>query len=686
MLLNSMKWIKTVVMAAIAIAPMTMVTMTANAANATNGNGKDTNKFNQTFIVESPDYETSPMTGMTRKHWVEAAQYLLNGAFSYIHCLDDQMYFPKQLDKTYPKDERTVPTAKLEGLARTMMLAAPLLKDNPNLTSMGVPVAEYYRHQLTQMLNPESQSYIPMRKGGASQILIEMGAIAMSMSVAKEALWTPLPQDVKDRLARLMLSYGDGPSIGSNWMFFNVFTMSFLKDQGYSITESRMKDYLNKLLNRYRGEGWYNDAPAYDYYSQWAYQCYGPLWAEMYGKRMYPEVAEKFIKNQADLINNYPYMFDAEGRMNMWGRSIPYRFAAVAPLALLEYTHQDKVNYGWMRRIASSTLLQFLQHPKFLANGVPTAGFYGEFAPVVQIYTCRGSVYWCGKAFLTLLLPETAEFWTAKENNGPWDSEMKKDMVYNRFQPATNLMITDYPNSGAAEMRSWCHEKVKDDWQKFRSSENYNKLAYNTAFPWMADGSNGEISMNYGTRNAKGEWEVLRLYTFKEFADGVYRRDAVLETDTMVKYQLADITMPNGIMRVDRVSVGTPTEICLGHYSLAKGKGDFETTKRQVKGQEVTIVSNGEYQLALIPLSGWTNAPEIITPRGLHAVTSTCAVPMLKDSIQTNKTTVTLMLWKRGGAFTDKELQPVKSLKVAKDGKTVDVTFADKSKKKVTFN
>lgn len=52
-------------------------------------------------------------------------------------------------------------------------------------------------------------------------------------------------------------------------------------------------------------------------------------------------------------------------------------------------------------------------------------------------------------------------------------------------------------------MRSWCHETVAKDWQKFRSTENYNKLAYNTEFPWMADGKNGEISMNYGTRIRK---------------------------------------------------------------------------------------------------------------------------------------------------------------------------------------
>ena len=79
----------------------------------------------------------------------------------------------------------------------------------------------------------------------------------------------------------------------------------------------------------------------------------------------------------------------------------------------------------------------------------------------------------------------------------------------------SNTLVTNYPNSGTSEIRAWCHERVAKDWQKFRSTENYNKLSYNTAFPWMADSPDGKVSMNYAVLNDKQEWEVLRLYTFK---------------------------------------------------------------------------------------------------------------------------------------------------------------------------
>ena len=291
-----------------------------------------THNIEQTFTIPTPNYKVSPYTGLDRQGWIDVAEWLLDGAFTYIHDIDDPMYFPKQFDKTYPNNPGQVPTAKLEGFCRTLFLAAPLLKENPDLTLNGIKVADYYRHQLLNLINPNSPSYIKHRahNGGPSQILVEFGALAISLSTAKNVLWDPLTQEQKDELAATMLSYGNGPTIGSTWMFFNVFVISFFKEQGYEVNDWRMEDCLKKLLALYRGEGWYNDAPAYDYYSMWAFQMYGPIWAQMYG-HFYPEYAAQFMKNQLDLADNYPYMFNADGRMNMWGRSIPYRFGAVVP-------------------------------------------------------------------------------------------------------------------------------------------------------------------------------------------------------------------------------------------------------------------------------------------------------------------------------------------------------------------
>ena len=641
-------------------------------------------KNDSVFHLVKPDYQLSPLTGMTRQHWMDAATYLLDGAFSYIHTLDDPMRFPKQPGKSYPTDGKFNKTENLEGLCRTMFVAIPLLKENPDLVLNGIKVGDYYRQQLRNMSDPSKSGYIQHLKGGPSQTLVEFGALALSLTVMPEIIWEPLTQKEKDDLAALMLSYGNGPTIGSNWRFFNIFVMSFFKDQGYEVKDGYMDELLQKSLAQYRGYGWYNDSPAYDYYSMWAFQMYGMIWAHYYGEKFNPEAGRQFVSNFRDLVPNYPYMFAEDGKMNMYGRSITYRIAAAVPFPLMGWLNDPSINYGWMRHIASSTLLQFLENPALMEDRVPTLGFYGAFEPAVQIYSCRGSVYWMGKAFLGLLLPADNPFWTAIENNGAWEKELQSGKVYNKFMEGSNTLVTNYPNSGTSEIRAWCHETVAKDWQKFRSTENYNKLSYNTAFPWMADSPDGKVSMNYAVLNDKQEWEVLRLYTFKKFEDGIYYRDAELETNPEIKFRLADIPLPNGILRVDKVSFPLTTELRYGHYSLPELESHIVTKEQKAGGYTAYCMDNGAYQTALINLQGWSEV-EFVQTEGLHPVSNKCSVINAATTHSGDKVFITLQLWKKSGKpFTKKELTPVKSFK--QTGDTITIYFSDGTVKTVSLS
>lgn len=269
----------------------------------------------QVFTVQEPDHALSPHTGMTRRHWFQAAHYLLEGAFSYVHTLDDPLKFPKQPGKSYPHRPEQVPTEKLEGLSRTLFAAAPLLKADPDLAFNGIKVAEYYRHQFALLVDPRSPSYIKPRdpKRGPHQNLVEFGAIAMALSAAPEVLWNPLPQAQRDALAAVMLSYGDGPTVPSNWRFFNIFVLSFLQSQGYPINEPLLIEYLEKALADYRGHGWYHDNPAFDYYSMWGFQLYGMLWAHWFGHERHPGQAARFVANFWEMKDSYRSSSGATG-------------------------------------------------------------------------------------------------------------------------------------------------------------------------------------------------------------------------------------------------------------------------------------------------------------------------------------------------------------------------------------
>jgi len=638
------------------------------------------------FQVEKPDYKLSPYTGMTRQHWKDAALYLLKGAFSYIHTLDDPMKFPKQEGKSYPRTPEQVPTEKLEGLCRTLFIAAPLLKEDPNLTINGIKVADYYRHQISLLVDPQSESFIKLRdkNTGPHQNLVEFGALSISMFIIPDLLWKPLSQVQKDALAVTMLSYGDGPTHPNNWKFFNIFILSYFKNCGYAVNDALLTDYLQKTLQHYRGEGWYNDNPSYDYYSMWAFQMYGMLWSDFYGKKNYPEIAKQLADNFKAVKESYPYMFSRKGELIMWGRSISYRFGAVVPFPLMGLERAPETNYGWMRRIASGGLLQFLQNPSLLKDNVPTLGFYGPFETTVQAYSCRGSVFWCGKAFLGLLVPKDNPFWQATENEGAWNTELKKNTVNNKYLKGSNILITDYPNIGAAEIRAWCNSPQGTATENYRGNENYNRLSYNSAFPWQTDGKEGDVAMNYVMKNNTNQWEPLRMFTFRKFENGVYYRDAVFETNQQVRLKLADIPLPNGIMRVDKNLSTDKVELRLGHYALPKLQTPVKEEVRKVNGYEVKIIDNGVYQLAMVNMKGWGRM-QFVHSRGLHPAADESTVinaidQFMPDSKKDNLY-ITLMLWKKSGEqWTDAELMPVKKLDSSRADK-LTITFTDNSTK-----
>lgn len=643
------------------------------------------------FEVKQPDKKLSPFTGMTRKHWQDAAQYLLSGAFSYVHTLDDPMQFPKQPGKSYPRNAGQVPTEKLEGLCRTLFMAAPLLKENPTLALNGIQVGDYYRYQLSQLVNPASPGYIPPRaaNGGPSQNLVEFGGLAVALFAAPEVLWDPLPQATKEALATTMLSYGDGPTVPQNWRYFNIFILSFYKSRGYQVNEKLLEEYLQKQLAHYEGEGWYNDHPAFDYYSMWAFQMYGRLWSQYFGWQHYPQVAQQLAANFAPLKDTYPHMFGRDGHMIMWGRSITYRFAAVVPFPLMGLRPDPATNFGWMRRIASGAMLQFLQNPDFLQDNIPTLGFYGPFDPAVQAYSCRGSVFWMAKAFLGLLVPADSPFWTATENEGTWATkELAPNAVLNKFEPGPSILLTDYANSGAAEIRAWCHFPVVGANEPYRGGESYNRLSYSSIFPWQADGPNGEVAMNYVFKTKDNQWEPLHLYTFKKFEEGMYYRNAELETNKNVRLRLAEMPLPNGILRVDQSQSTEALTLRLGHYALPNLTGTIKRTTRKVKGHTVHLLDNGTYQLAMVSLGGW-NKLEAVDATGLHPVAPNSTVlNAVGTTTPDGRPTLlaTLLLWKKSGeAWTTNELLPVQKAVSAADG-SVMVSFADGRQQQVKFS
>lgn len=586
------------------------------------------------FIPEDPDWEKSPCTGLTRKNWIDAGIYLLTGAFTGIHSIDDPMIVPRSETRiTYPHigapKEQLVREKKaevFEGLTRTFFIGCMLIRNDPDIRIRGIRLADYYAHQILRAVTPEDPlfvgSYHDMqriahsdRNDATYQQTVETCALVIGLWACREEIWDRYTKKERDRIASFLQEWARQATVPQNWRLFNMLDLAFLSMMGYPIDETIMDEHAAAILNYSVGDGWYRDGQCFDYYSAWAFNVYAPIWCLWYGWEHRPDIAVAFETQSNRLMETYPDFFDRDGWTSMWGRSCIYRNAAVSPLEANFFLRHPAMDPGRARRIASGSLLQFLGREDFLVQGVPNIGFYRPFPPLVQPYSCAESVYWLGKAFLCLYFPEEHPFWSAVENNGHWDSDEKSSIKENTLA-GPGLCFTDHAATGETILRTG---KVLKDESDIKGMWNYGKLSYNSKFPWEASrGEDFEAQQYVITRTEDGKESRSRpnaLFWCGEKDTVLYRRlfygfSTRTEMHWMDAMDLADFAVPEGILRVDRIRIGhRPCRLTLGSYGFPDN-GTEVIEKSGPDGEKALILKGKDAcgnrrQMAMTILYGW---------------------------------------------------------------------------------
>ncbi len=574
------------------------------------------------FVPKPLDFELSPYTGLTRESWLEAGRYMLEGIFQNIDDFEKPVIMPrKETEITYPHlrdPEEAQHTQRLaevfEGLTRSFFIAAPMISNLPELEICGYSMAAYYKNQMLRCCTKGDPLYIgtyedqqditghtdPFR---AFQQTVETCALVICLWVSRSQIWDTYTKQEKDVIAAFLESYAHENTVPQNWRLFNMLDMAFLHMEGYPIQKDVMLDHAQAILNYYAGDGWYRDGHSFDYYSCWAFNVYAPIWNLWYGYEHAPFFAKKFEDQSNRLMETYGDFFDKDGWTNMWGRSNIYRNAATSAFDGNMLLHESKGNPGLARRISSGSLMQFLGRDDFLYKGVPTLGYYGQFSPLVQGYSCAESPFWLGKAFLCLHLPADHPFWTAKENNGTWD-ELKKNEVKVTTLDGPALCFSNHEANGETILRTG---KVVKNQGDVHGMWNYSKLCFNTKYPWeatpsvqpaAADGKEacGVESQQYVMRDATLGGCSLANVTFwhGEKDEVLYRRQFFdyrldLECHWMQAVNLADFAVPNGIFRADKLRLHrAPIELTLGSYGFPDN-GTEITEKECSEGKAVIL-------------------------------------------------------------------------------------------------
>ncbi|MCI8691782.1 MAG: DUF2264 domain-containing protein [Lachnospiraceae bacterium] len=613
------------------------------------------------FEPKTLDFDLSPYTGLTRESWLEAGKYLLEGIFQNIGDFQDPVVMPrKETEITYPhlKDSREAQAVQrtaevFEGLTRSFFIAAPLIANLPDLTICGYSMAEYYKNQVIRVCTRGDALYVgtyadQQRITGNTdpfrtfQQTVETCALVICLWVSREQIWDTYTKEERDVIAKFLDSYAHENTVPQNWRLFNMLDMAFLNMEGYPIQKDVMRDHARAILGYYAGDGWYRDGHSFDYYSCWAFNVYGPIWNLWYGYENEPYFARKFEEHSNKLMESYGDFFDRDGWTNMWGRSNIYRNAATSAFDGNMLLREGRGDPGLARRISSGSLMQFLGREDFLYKGVPTLGFYGQFAPLVQGYSCAESPFWLGKAFLCLHLPAEHPFWTAKENNGTWDALGSREVKVTCLDgPA--LCFSNHQANGETVLRTGKVVKQPGD---EHGMWNYSKLSYNTKYPWEAAPAVPDGKGGYLRPAVEAQQYVLTdgIYSVPESAkawagadggsgaengfgakanatfwygqkDGVlYRRqffDYTLEKEChwIQAMNLADMAVPFGILRVDGLRLHkAPVTLTLGSYGFPDN--GTEITEKSCGSARAVILkgrdsTGSRRQMAMTIYGGW---------------------------------------------------------------------------------
>ena len=121
--------------------------------------------MNKAFEVKNPNFDLSPMTGMSKDHYIEMAKYLLERAFKYVDSIETPISFPVVPGKTYPQPNSPdwrYKSAGFEALERTFTLAGPLIHLDPETTINNINLRDYYCLQIYNALTPGHSNSIPL--------------------------------------------------------------------------------------------------------------------------------------------------------------------------------------------------------------------------------------------------------------------------------------------------------------------------------------------------------------------------------------------------------------------------------------------------------------------------------------------------------------------------------------------
>ena len=279
-------------------------------------------------------------------------------------------------------DGRNRKVVYMETFGRLMAGIAPWLALPDDETAEGLQRKQLRQWALASYKNavdPESPDYLCW--GVAGQNLVDAAYIAESFVRAYDALWVPLDQVTKDRYLHEFKRMRNIEPPYTNWLLFSSIIESFMAKatDRKDYDDFRVMMTIRKMEEWYVGDGWFSDGPefAFNYYGSYVFH---PMYLETLQNMIDAKANtrleyKKYYDRQLKRTQKYSIVLERfispEGTFPVVGRSIPYRMAALQPLAMMAWkqTLPKELTNGQVRSALTAVMHRMYDQQQQSAKG-----------------------------------------------------------------------------------------------------------------------------------------------------------------------------------------------------------------------------------------------------------------------------------------------------------------------------
>lgn len=295
---------------------------------------------------------------------------------------------------------------ELEEFSRMLLGLGPLLYNVPNQVYLDIVL-----NKIANGVDPEKESYWGI-KNNMDQMHVEMFSIAFFLYSLRSQISELYIKKNSENIRNWLLSINTVSFPKNNWLFFKLIINCLLYKLNMIDIDWDVVRKLQKQIDElYLEDGIYSDgmAPRIDYYNSFAFHFYSLLYCVIMEEDT--EVCEKYKQRALYFANVFKLFFSDNGKMVPYGRSLTYRFGALAFWSAALYTKDDRFDKKYIKWLLYTSIKEWMRQDIFDNNGYLNLGYYYRNHLLVEDYSSYGSPYWAFKFFVFLFLDDDDVFW-----------------------------------------------------------------------------------------------------------------------------------------------------------------------------------------------------------------------------------------------------------------------------------